>query len=102
MDLRLPIPVEVAKPLGIFIVFTEMSLAMWATVYLREAIVGEMEPRLKMLVKEGPCRFVRHPVYLGIAIALLGVTVALTQMLRWRHHVQTQAAGEKKERKKYR
>ena len=80
VDLRLPIPVNVAKPLGMVVVFSGMSLVVWATVYIREAIVGEVEPRLKVLVKEGPYRFVRHPVYLGMTIALMGVVIALRSL----------------------
>jgi len=80
VDLRLPIPKEAAKPLGMFIVFTGMSLVVWATVHIREAIMGEVEPRLKVLVKEGPYRFVRHPVYLGMSIAFIGAAVALRSL----------------------
>ncbi|MFQ6062567.1 MAG: methyltransferase family protein [Methanosarcinales archaeon] len=81
VDHRLPIPKEAAKPLGIFIVFIGMSLVVWAIVHIREAIMGDVEPILKVLVKEGPYRFVRHPVYLGMTIALIGVAVALRSLL---------------------
>jgi protein-S-isoprenylcysteine O-methyltransferase Ste14 len=49
----------------------------WAAFHIREAIAGMVEPRLEVLVKDGPYRFVRHPVYLGTALALAGVTVVL-------------------------
>jgi protein-S-isoprenylcysteine O-methyltransferase Ste14 len=76
VDLRLPIPKALTKPLGIFFVFIGMALVGWAAFYIKEAISGEVEPRLELLVKEGPYRFVRHPVYLGMTIAFIGVAFA--------------------------
>ena len=35
-----------------------------------------MEPRLEYLVKNGPYRFISHPVYLGFTIAIIGPAVA--------------------------
>ena len=75
VDSPFPMPREIAKPSGALIVLTGMSLVVWATMHIKEAILGEVEPRLDVLVKDGPYRFVRHPVYLGMTIALLGVTV---------------------------
>jgi protein-S-isoprenylcysteine O-methyltransferase Ste14 len=81
INVRLPVSKEVAKLPGILLVALGMALAVWATVYIREAILGEVEPRLQILVKEGPYRFIRHPVYLGIAVALTGVVVTLRSWL---------------------
>lgn len=77
IDLRLPIPQDTANLGGFLALLFGMSLVVWATVYIKEAITGEVEPVLEVLVKEGPYRFVRHPVYLGMTIALLGVTILL-------------------------
>jgi protein-S-isoprenylcysteine O-methyltransferase Ste14 len=77
VDLHLPLAQEVAKPLGMAVVAAGMAVALWAAAYIKEAFLGEVEPRLDGLVQSGPYRFVRHPVYLGITIALVGVTVAL-------------------------
>lgn len=81
VELRFPMPKEIAKPLGLFIVYAGMSLAVWAAIYIRGAILGEVEPRLDTLVRGGPYRFVRHPVYLGMTIAFLGLVVALRSYL---------------------
>jgi protein-S-isoprenylcysteine O-methyltransferase Ste14 len=81
VDLRFPIPKEIAKPSGLFIVALGMFLVIWASLYIREAMWGEVEPRLNVLVQEGPYRFVRHPVYLGMTIALAGATVTLRSWL---------------------
>jgi protein-S-isoprenylcysteine O-methyltransferase Ste14 len=76
VDFRLPIPKAVTKPLGIFFVFIGMALVGLAALYIKESISGEVETRLEVLVKQGPYRFVRHPVYLGMTIAFIGVAIA--------------------------
>ncbi len=81
VELRFPGSKEIAKPAGIVIVFAGMALVAWATIYLKKAILGEVEPRLDVLLRGGPYRFVRHPVYLGMTIALAGVAVALRSPL---------------------
>ena len=80
VELRFQIPKETAKFLGLFIVCAGMALVIWAAVHIKRGIDGEVEPRLDVLVQDGPYRFVRHPVYLGITIALLGLVVVLR---RW-------------------
>ena len=58
-----------------------MLIVFWASIYIKKAILGEIEPKLNILIKNGPYRFVRHPVYLGMTIALLGVPVSLGNWL---------------------
>lgn len=81
VELRLPMPAKTAKSIGIGLVALGMLLVIWATVYIKGAIAGEVEPRLQKLVQEGPYQFVRHPVYLGITIALLGVALTTRSWL---------------------
>lgn len=76
VDLRFPISRDRTKPLGLLAVILGMSLVFWAGFHIREAFLGEVEPRLEVLVQDGPYRFVRHPVYLGVTVALAGVTIA--------------------------
>jgi len=76
VEFRFPASKELAKPLGLFIVALGMSLVIWASFHIRGAILGEVEPRLDILVRDGPYLFVRHPVYLGMTIALVGAVVA--------------------------
>jgi protein-S-isoprenylcysteine O-methyltransferase Ste14 len=73
-------PKGVAKILGLFIVYAGMALVIWAGVYLKEAFLGMVEPKLNVLVQKGPYRYVRHPVYLGMTIALVGVAIALRSL----------------------
>jgi protein-S-isoprenylcysteine O-methyltransferase Ste14 len=70
-------PKDIAKPLGLSIVLAGMSLVVCAATHIREAFLGEVEPRLEGLVESGPYRFVRHPVYLGMTIALTDVPISL-------------------------
>lgn len=72
---------EMAKFLGLLIVYAGMALVIWAAVHIKKAFMGEVEPRLDVLVRDGPYRFVRHPVYLGMTIALAGLTVVLRSWL---------------------
>lgn len=77
VELRMPFSRGTAKPLGVIVVGLGMALAIWAAVYFKRGVMGEGEPQLEIPVREGPYQFVRHPVYLGMTIALLGATSAL-------------------------
>jgi protein-S-isoprenylcysteine O-methyltransferase Ste14 len=77
VDLRLPISGDTAKWTGIAIVYLGMALVVWAAVHVKAAIRGMVSPVLDRLVKSGPYKFVRHPVYLGTTIALVGVAISL-------------------------
>ena len=81
VELRFPMSKEIAKSLGLFIVVVGMGLVIWAAAHIKGAFLGEVEPRLDVLVQDGPYRFVRHPVYLGMTIALAGLPVALRSWL---------------------
>lgn len=81
VELRFPLSTKTAKPMGLFIVYAGMSLVIWAAVHIKGAFLGEVEPKLEVLVQSGPYRFVRHPVYLGMTIALAGIPVVLRSWL---------------------
>ncbi|HXF05338.1 MAG TPA: methyltransferase [Blastocatellia bacterium] len=66
-----------AKLAGLIIVYVGMILVVWAAVHIKGAFLGEVELRLDVLVRDGPYRFVPHPVYLGMTIALVALVVAL-------------------------
>ncbi len=80
-NLRMPIQKFVATLIGLIILYTGILVVVWATVFIKEAILGEVQPRLNILVKNGPYKFVRHPVYLGMTIALLGATIVTRNWL---------------------
>lgn len=74
---RLPIPRGAAKILGLIVTYGGMALVLWAALHIKGGITGAVRPRLNTLLKDGPYRFVRHPVYLGLSVALAGVALAL-------------------------
>lgn len=77
IDLRFPLSRAVARRVGLFTVYAGMALVLWAATYIRAAFLGGVEPRPEKLVQAGPYRFVRHPVYLGMTIALVGAALVL-------------------------
>lgn len=77
VELRIPMPLSAAKIIGIIVVYLGMALVVWATFHIRGAIRGMVKPRLSELVITGPYRFIRHPVYVGTTVALVGVTLSL-------------------------
>ena len=77
MKLRLPVPIGTAKWIGIAIVYIGIVLVVWAAVHIKAAIRGMVNPVLNQLVKDGPYKFIHHPVYLGTTIALVGVALSL-------------------------
>lgn len=77
VEIRIPIDTEAAKFFGIFIVIVGIVLVIWSAMHIKEAFLGEVEPKLDVLIKSGPYQFVRHPVYLGMTIALTGLPIAL-------------------------
>ncbi|MCF6466071.1 methyltransferase family protein [Clostridium sp. Cult2] len=81
VEIRVPISTEVAKFLGLFIVSVGITLVIWSAMHIKEAFFGEVEPKLDVLVKNGPYRFIRHPVYLGMTIAFTGLPIALRSWL---------------------
>ncbi len=81
IETKISISKEILIKLGVIIVVFGMLIVFWATIYIKKAILGEIEPKLNILIKNGPYRFIRHPVYLGMTIALLGVPLSLGNWL---------------------
>jgi protein-S-isoprenylcysteine O-methyltransferase Ste14 len=65
------------KVVGTILFASGLGLAVWARVYLGRnwgmPMTQKHEPEL---VTSGPYRFVRHPIYSGILLALLGTALA--------------------------
>lgn len=70
------IPGPHTRLVGLVVLYCGMAIALWAAGHLRTAIRGLITPNLDRLVTGGPYRFVRHPVYLGMTIALVGLALA--------------------------
>jgi protein-S-isoprenylcysteine O-methyltransferase Ste14 len=71
------IPKVVARPVGMSVFILGMALFTWALAYLKRAFLGNVLPVTDRLIRTGPYRWIRHPLYLGMGVALLGLAVAM-------------------------
>lgn len=69
---QLPFPRYASRLVGLIVLYLGMALFLWAAVHLKDAIGGLVAPRLDRIVTTGPYRYVRHPTYVAILIALCG------------------------------
>lgn len=78
-----PFPLErrLTRWSGFALVGGGMTLVLWAAVYIGKAFSGEITPVLDYFVVQGPYRWIRHPVYVGLTTALMGVTLAFDNWL---------------------
>jgi protein-S-isoprenylcysteine O-methyltransferase Ste14 len=70
----------IIKPLGLTIFGMGMLLFVVAVAYLKKGFLGEVEPVTDNLVKAGPYRHVRHPVYLSMFIATIGLVIGFRSL----------------------
>lgn len=64
------------KPLGFAVFAGGMLLFVASVVYLKRAFLGDVEPVADRLITTGPYRWVRHPLYLSMFLATIGLAVA--------------------------
>jgi len=67
----------IVRAVGVVLFVSGLSLAVWARIYLGRnwgmPMTQKDDPEL---VTSGPYRFVRHPIYSGILLAVLGTALA--------------------------
>lgn len=68
------------KPLGLAAFAFGMLLFGLAVLYLRRAFQGNVQPVTEHLIKKGPYRIVRHPLYLGMIISIGGLALGMSSM----------------------
>jgi len=77
LDWRLDPPRLVPWPwawLGVLLILAGISLANWAIrIFVRHDTTHDVRERPSRLVLEGPYRFTRNPMYVGITAILLGI-----------------------------
>lgn len=78
---RLPVRAAVAQRAGFALILLGMGLILWAVAHLKKGFYGSIRPRTDALVTTGPYRFVRHPAYVGMALALAGIAVAMASAI---------------------
>ena len=67
----------VLKGVGVALFASGLALAVWARLYLgRNWGMPMTEKEEPELVTSGPYRFVRHPIYSGLLLAILGTALA--------------------------
>jgi protein-S-isoprenylcysteine O-methyltransferase Ste14 len=70
-----------AAILGVALVLAGLLFAVWARVFLGGNWSSNVTLKQDhVLVRSGPYRFVRHPIYSGLVVALLGTTLAFGQL----------------------
>ncbi len=72
---QLPVSREAARVAGFCLLYGGMALFLWSASHLGRAIGGRVAPVLDHFVVTGPYRFVRHPAYLAMTIALIGAGI---------------------------
>ena len=65
-------------PVGLLLVFTGLAFSLWA----RRHLGGNWNGRIAVLdgqrlIRSGPYRFVRHPIYAGALLAFMGSAIAV-------------------------
>jgi protein-S-isoprenylcysteine O-methyltransferase Ste14 len=64
---------------GLAVFLTGLAIAVWARIYLGRNWGMPMSQKVDPeLVTTGPYRFVRHPIYTGILMAMIGTTIAVS------------------------
>jgi protein-S-isoprenylcysteine O-methyltransferase Ste14 len=67
----------ILQVVGLILFASGLGLAVWARIYLGQNWGMPMTERTEPeLVTSGPYRFVRHPIYSGLLLALLGTALA--------------------------
>jgi protein-S-isoprenylcysteine O-methyltransferase Ste14 len=63
---------------GILLAAVGVALAIWARAHLGKYWSGDVTIRQEhRLIRSGPYRFVRHPIYSGMLLALIGTVLAI-------------------------
>lgn len=67
---------------GVVLTFAGMALALWARIYLGRNWGPPATMRVgHELVTSGPYAYIRHPIYWGIGVALVGTALAIGNVL---------------------
>jgi protein-S-isoprenylcysteine O-methyltransferase Ste14 len=70
------------ESLALFLTATGIAFAIWARFYIGQNWSGAVTIKVgHQLVRGGPYRWVRHPIYSGILLALFGTALARRQVI---------------------
>jgi protein-S-isoprenylcysteine O-methyltransferase Ste14 len=71
---------KLIKPLGFAVFAGGMLLFIACVIYLKRAFLGDVEPVTDRLIATGPHRWVRHPLYLSMILATIGLAIAFRSL----------------------
>lgn len=78
---RLYAPTPFSNGLGVAVTLAGLLFAFWARFYLGENWSGAVTVKVgHQLVRTGPYRWVRHPIYTGLLSAMLGTAIIRHQV----------------------
>ncbi len=67
--------IQIVFGLGAFVIALGAAIRTWASAYLQGEIVHDMALHAERLVADGPYRYVRNPLYLGVILLAIGMSV---------------------------
>lgn len=71
------------KPLSFPFIAVGLGIGLWSAITMRSSLHVLPAPNGNGLVTTGPFAFIRHPIYLGIILACLGVHLSSPQSRMW-------------------
>jgi protein-S-isoprenylcysteine O-methyltransferase Ste14 len=74
---QIGIPEEPIKTIGFLVFGFGMILFTYSVFNLRAAFRGNIDPTTDILIKSGPYKLVRHPLYLAMLVMSLGLAIGL-------------------------
>jgi protein-S-isoprenylcysteine O-methyltransferase Ste14 len=78
---RLFTPNSFSEALGIAVTFAGIAFAAWARAYLGGNWSSTVTVKVgHRLVRNGPYRWVRHPIYTGMTLGMLGTAIVRAQL----------------------
>lgn len=81
LSARLFSPNPLTAALGIAITFAGIAFAVWARVYLGGNWSSSVTLKVgHQLIRSGPYRWVRHPIYAGMTLAMFGTAIVRAQV----------------------
>lgn len=76
----IPLGEHLCRVLGYSLFFLGVALSGWAIAHLKRSFLGNVAPMPGPLVTTGPYKYIRHPVYLGMFLSVLGIAFALLSL----------------------
>jgi len=68
------------KPFGFVVFVMGMFFFTFSVFFLKEAFRGNVRPVTEKLIREGPYRWIRHPLYLSMLISIIGLAVGMRSL----------------------